>query len=241
MSAPNGGGLPGALGGMRGGGVQAQLIGLVDSKELHARLIQALRAISGNKELKLLHRETVFKLPAAAGGTARPGYELRVRLGKSPAPAMSLLCLGGPITFPCGERLLRSEDTKRRLPQPALRKVVEVEVGHTGDEMLKLMGFETDHVFIRSGHQFHCSLHDRCTIMVSEIHKLQTQQQTPKLEVDAAGNVVNDVYLVEVVSVSGDDSVLGMESAVRDVLHLADKLAPFVTLNAPDEHRLSQP
>lgn len=40
MSAPNGGGLPGALGGMRGGGVQAQLIGLVDSKELHARLIQ---------------------------------------------------------------------------------------------------------------------------------------------------------------------------------------------------------
>jgi len=56
---------------------------------------------------------------------------------------MSLLCLGDSIPFPQNvnaERMLRSEDTKRKLPKPALRKVYEVEVGQTCDEMLKLMG-----------------------------------------------------------------------------------------------------
>ena len=55
--------------------IQATLVGLVDSKEMHNNLIQALRAWSGNKEQKLLHRESVFKLPQAAGGTARPDQQ----------------------------------------------------------------------------------------------------------------------------------------------------------------------
>eukprot|EP00286_Rhodomonas_abbreviata_P002525 CAMPEP_0181346296 /NCGR_PEP_ID=MMETSP1101-20121128/33252_1 /TAXON_ID=46948 /ORGANISM="Rhodomonas abbreviata, Strain Caron Lab Isolate" /LENGTH=236 /DNA_ID=CAMNT_0023458399 /DNA_START=136 /DNA_END=842 /DNA_ORIENTATION=+ len=230
-----------ASGQQRGGNVQTSFVGLIDSKAYCDRLIQACRAITGKTEQKLLHRESVFRLAtsASAAPPAKPlQYELRLRLGKTTSSdsekfvqPMSLICYGETLpVHPSTDRVFRPEDSKRRLPKPSLRRVVEVEVGHTCDEFLKLFGFDVDYIFIRSGQQFICGTNDRCTIMISEIHQLHAQQQTPKLEKDAAGKPVDNVYLVEVLAVSADETAASVEVAVRDVLALADKLSPYVTL-----------
>ena len=56
-------------------------------------------------------------------------------------------------------------------------EVLQVEVGPTCDEFMKLLGFESDYVFIRSGHLFHCGIEDRCCIQISELHKMQASNQ----------------------------------------------------------------
>jgi len=230
--------------------VQAALIGLLDSKPYCDRLIQACRAITGRSEQKLLHRESTYKLSQPPGSSQKQlQYELRVRLGKTASSdsdkfvqPMSLICYGDSLpVHPSTDKVFRPEDSKRRLPKPSLRRVVEVEVGHTCDEFLKLFGFEVDYIYIRSGQQFVCGTNDRCSIMISEIHQLQSQQQTPKLERDAAGKIVDHVYLVEVLAVSADETPASVEVAVRDVLALADKLSPYVTLNCPDDRKIDGP
>ena len=93
------------------------------------------------------------------------------------------------------EKYLRASESKlRRLPKPSLRKMIDVEVSYTFEEMLRLLGFEVDYSFIRSGHQFSLGPHGRTTIRISEIHRFQkdtnpnqqqAQKPTSKLEVDA--------------------------------------------------------
>mmetsp|Transcript_7612 Transcript_7612/g.17331 ORF Transcript_7612/g.17331 Transcript_7612/m.17331 type:complete len:265 (-) Transcript_7612:103-897(-) len=236
----------------RGGSIQATLVGLVDKRPIYEQLMHACRGISGVLEQKLLHRESVYRAAPQGTTPTRTSYQLRVRLGKTTAnesgtekfvQPMSLLCVGDPVPFPSNlEKFLKSEDGKRHLPKPSIRRVVEVDVGHTCDEMLKLLGFETDFVFIRSGQQFFFGAQDRCTVMISELHKLQTSdatkpqaQQTPKLETDMQGNPVDNIFLVEVLAQSLDDTMPSVEAAVREVLYLADKLSPFVTLNTPED------
>jgi hypothetical protein len=53
----------------------------------------------------------------------------------------------------------------------------QVDVGSTCDEFMKLLGFESDYVFIRSGHLFHCGSEDRCCIQISEVHKMMQANQ----------------------------------------------------------------
>mmetsp|Transcript_16595 Transcript_16595/g.55329 ORF Transcript_16595/g.55329 Transcript_16595/m.55329 type:complete len:269 (-) Transcript_16595:1670-2476(-) len=240
----------------RGGSIQATLVGLVDKRLMYEQLMHACRGIAGLTEQKLLHRESVYRAapqgPSQGASTTRSSYQLRVRLGKTSTnesgtdkfvQPMSLLCVGDPVPFPANlEKFLKSEDGKRPLPKPSIRRVVEVDVGHTCDEMLKLLGFETDFVFIRSGQQFFFGAQDRCSVMISELHKLQSSeanktqtQQTPKLETDVQGNPVDNIFLVEVLAQSLDDTMPSVEAAVREVLYLADKLSPFVTLNTPDD------
>ena len=46
-------------------------------------------------------------------------------------------------------------------------------MGHTSEEMLRALGFDTDYVFIRSGQLFSFGAHGRTSIMISEIHRFQ--------------------------------------------------------------------
>ena len=71
-----------------------------------------------------------------------------------------------------------------------------MDVSSTCDEVLKLMGFDSDYVFIRSGHFFTTGLDNRTTITISELHKLQDKALTPKIETDRAGKQLDDLWLV---------------------------------------------
>ena len=235
--------------------IQMTLVGLVDSKQQHEQLMHACRALAGKPEQQLLHKESVYKASAAAN-PGRVNYQLMLRLGKTASGSgdggekyvqpMSLLWVGESIPFPSSlEKHLRGEESRhRRLPKPSLRKMIEVEVGHTSEDMLKSLGFEVDYVFIRSGHQFVLGPHGRSTIMISEIHRFQkeggaAQQQqktTPKLEVDASGADVPNIFLVELSAVSADESPKSVEGAAVEVLQLADKLSAYIDLNSVDEN-----
>mmetsp|Transcript_8010 Transcript_8010/g.19910 ORF Transcript_8010/g.19910 Transcript_8010/m.19910 type:complete len:252 (+) Transcript_8010:273-1028(+) len=244
MAHPN---FPGAmgLGTKTGQSVQIQLVGMVDSKVMHERLLHTCRGICGKVEHKLLHRETVYKQMAPAPGLPPPraSYELRVRLGKTASTdsekfvqPVSMSCLGDFASFPAqAEKYLKLDDQRRRLQKPTLRKMVEVDVGPAYDEVLRMLGFEQDFVFIRSGQMFQTGVDGRTTILISELHKLHVQQQTPKLEMDAKGNPVDDVWLIEVITCSESEGSPGLDSAIKEHLLLADKLQPYVTLNSPEE------
>ncbi len=53
----------------------------------------------------------------------------------------------------------------------------QVDVGSTCDDFMKMLGFESDYVFIRSGHLFYCGSEDRCCIQISELHKMMQANQ----------------------------------------------------------------
>ena len=59
-------------------------------------------------------------------------------------------------------------------------------MGHTSEEMLRALGFDTDYVFIRSGQFFSFGAHGRTSIMISEIHRFQEcdRERESKREID---------------------------------------------------------
>mmetsp|Transcript_2042 Transcript_2042/g.5343 ORF Transcript_2042/g.5343 Transcript_2042/m.5343 type:complete len:239 (+) Transcript_2042:1-717(+) len=229
-------------------GIQAQLVGLIDDKSKLERLLQACRGICGRTEQKLLHRETVYKLAYQSvqpNGSRGPNYELRYRLGKistsepdKPVQPMSLICIGDSIPLPktCEKLFPPDTDVTRRISKPNLRKIVEVEVGSTCDEFMKLLGFEQDFVFIRSGHVFQCGSDDRCCIQISEIHKIQGSNQTPKFEVDRSGNPVDNLWLVEI-NVNCDETSPSVDSGIKMMISFCEKLSPYVSLSSPEERK----
>jgi hypothetical protein len=81
---------------------------------------------------------------------SRSNYQLLLRLGKIPAanadPAdkdkyvqpMSLIWVSDVVPCPSSfDKHLRGEESKRRLPKPSLRKIIEVEVGAHIQTMLR--------------------------------------------------------------------------------------------------------
>jgi hypothetical protein len=126
-----------ALGTVKTNAVQGQVVGLVDNKAKLEKLMHACRGICGRSEQKLLHRETVYKLPnqpAQATGQRASNYEIRYRLGKIATSEpdkfvqpMSLIYLGDPLPLPrtC-EKFFPDVDAVKKLPRPTLRKVIEV-------------------------------------------------------------------------------------------------------------------
>ena len=118
--------------------IQAQVVGMVDSKGKLEKLLNACRGITGRVEQKLLHRETVYKLtnhPAAPAGPKNVNYELRYRLGKIGTSEpdkfvqpMSLIFIADPTPLPRAyEKYFQQEaEAGRRLVKPTTRKIVEV-------------------------------------------------------------------------------------------------------------------
>ena len=120
--------------------VQGQVVGLVDSKAKFEKLMHACRGICGRLEQKLLHRETVFKLPPPQQSAGQPlqrasNYEIRYRLGKIATSEpdkfvqpMSLIYIGDSIALPrnCEKFFTQDADAVKKLPKPTLRKVIEV-------------------------------------------------------------------------------------------------------------------
>lgn len=126
------------LGTIKPNAVQGQVIGLVDSKAKLEKLMHACRGICGRLEQKLLHRETVYKLPnqqAQPTGQRTSNYEIRYRLGKISTgepdkyvQPMSLIYLGDPLPLPraCEKFFPADADAVKKLSKPTLRKVIEV-------------------------------------------------------------------------------------------------------------------
>ena len=121
--------------------IQCLVVGLVDSKAKLEKLMHACRGICGRSEQKLLHRETVYKLPnqpVQAAGQRASNYEIRYRLGKIATSEpdkfvqpMSLIYIGDPIPLPrtCEKFFPQDVDAPKKCPKPTLRKVIEVRQG----------------------------------------------------------------------------------------------------------------
>jgi hypothetical protein len=124
--------------------IQGQVVGLVDSKAKLEKLMHACRGICGRSEQKLLHRETVYKLPnqpVQVAGQRASNYEIRYRLGKIATSEpdkfvqpMSLIYIGDPFPFPrtCEKFFPQDVDAAKKVPKPTLRKVIEVRLVRQG-------------------------------------------------------------------------------------------------------------
>jgi hypothetical protein len=62
-------------------------------------------------------------------------------------------------------------------------------------------------------------------------------EQTPKLETDRNGSSVDNLWLVEV-TVTGDETAVSVESAVKMLAAFSEKLSPYVTLHNPEERKV---
>uniref|UniRef100_A0A7S0MVK2 Uncharacterized protein n=1 Tax=Cryptomonas curvata TaxID=233186 RepID=A0A7S0MVK2_9CRYP len=62
-------------------------------------------------------------------------------------------------------------------------------------------------------------------------------EQTPKLETDRNGSSVDNLWLVEV-TVTGDETTMSVESAVKMLAAFSEKLFPYVTLHNPEERKV---
>jgi hypothetical protein len=122
--------------------IQVQVVGLVDSKAKLEKLMHACRGICGRSEQKLLHRETVYKLPnqpVQSAGQRSSTYEIRYRLGKIATSEpdkfvqpMSLIYIGDHFPLPRTCEKIFDADAPKRVPKPTIRKVIEVRRGGGG-------------------------------------------------------------------------------------------------------------
>jgi hypothetical protein len=62
-------------------------------------------------------------------------------------------------------------------------------------------------------------------------------EQTPKLETDRNGSSVDNLWLVEV-TVTSDETEVGVTAAVKMIVSFSEKLSPYVTLHNPEERKV---
>mmetsp|Transcript_26020 Transcript_26020/g.61362 ORF Transcript_26020/g.61362 Transcript_26020/m.61362 type:complete len:240 (-) Transcript_26020:14-733(-) len=220
--------------------MQCMLLGAVH-KDRHAEIISVLRGISGQEPSELNQRELTYipssRVASGPGPTQTGANDLRVRSDHtSKGQSLTLIYVGELQQLPA--------TVLQKLPEnqeiaPTIRQMVSVEVGCNQhlQHFLSAIGYKLDFQFMRKGDSFilPTTTKSRLQVTVSMICEMDKLNKPSEL--------VDDTYLVELTATS-DAATQGpaldtqLTDVVKEMMALAECLAPYVTMNRAEHKTL---